>query len=54
MGGQRDIAYENGLAVNAIFDQFGINYQTNTYDGGHTFLTWRHDLATFAPKLFND
>lgn len=54
MGGKRDIAYENGLAVNAIFDQFGITYQTNTYDGGHTFLTWRHDLATFAPKLFND
>lgn len=54
MGGKRDIAYENGLAVNAIFDQFGIKYQTNTYEGGHTFLTWRHDLATFAPKLFND
>ncbi len=54
MGGKADIAYENGLAVNAILDQFGIKYETHSSETGHTFITWRHDLATFAPKLFNE
>lgn len=52
MGGESDIAYENGLAVNKIFDDYGIKYQTNTYNAGHTFITWRHDLLKFAPLLF--
>ncbi len=52
MGGESDIAYQNGLAVNKIFDEHGIKYETNTYDAGHTFITWRHNLLEFAPLLF--
>ncbi|PHN06823.1 esterase [Flavilitoribacter nigricans] len=52
MGGESDIAYRNGLEVNKIFDKYGIQYETNTYDAGHTFITWRHNLREFAPLLF--
>ncbi|UII25736.1 esterase [Fulvivirga maritima] len=54
MGGEKDIAYENGKALNKIFDQYNIKYQTSTYDAGHTFITWRHNLLEFAPLLFQD
>jgi enterochelin esterase family protein len=52
MGGESDIAYQNGENTKALFDTYGIKYQTNSYPGGHTFRTWRHDLLTFAPLLF--
>jgi enterochelin esterase family protein len=52
MGGETDIAYQNGENTKALFDKYGIKYQTNSYSGGHTFITWRHDLHTFAPLLF--
>lgn len=52
MGGETDIAYQNGINTKALFDKYGIKYETNSYPGGHTFLTWRHDLLTFAPLLF--
>ena len=52
MGGETDIAYANGKAVNDILTRYGIRYQTHSYPAGHTFLTWRHDLETFAPMLF--
>jgi len=52
MGGEKDIAYQNGLNVNALFDKYGIKYQTSTYPAGHTFITWRHNLYEFAPLLF--
>ena len=52
MGGEKDIAYQNGLEVNKILDKYGIKYETNTYDAGHTFITWRHNLLEFAPLLF--
>lgn len=52
MGGEQDIAYQNGQNTLALLDKYGIKYQTNDYPAGHTFLTWRHDLLTFAPLLF--
>jgi enterochelin esterase family protein len=52
MGGEKDIAYQNGLNVNKLFDKYGIKYQTSTYPSGHTFITWRHNLYEFAPLLF--
>jgi len=52
MGGEKDIAYKNGENTKALFDKFGIKYQTNSYPAGHTFITWRHNLAEFAPMLF--
>ncbi len=52
MGGETDIAYENGKNVNALFDKYGIKYTTATYPAGHTFITWRHNLFEFAPLLF--
>jgi enterochelin esterase family protein len=52
MGGEKDIAYQNGKNVLALFDKMGIKYTTNDYRAGHTFITWRHNLAEFAPLLF--
>lgn len=52
MGGEKDIAYQNGKNVLALFDKYGIKYKTNDYPKAHTFLTWRHNLAEFAPLLF--
>ncbi len=52
MGGEKDIAYQNGVNTKALFKKFGIQYQEHSYPAGHTFLTWRHDLHTFAPLLF--
>ena len=52
MGGEKDIAYKNGENTKALFDKFGIRYQTNSYPAGHTFIAWRHNLAEFAPLLF--
>lgn len=52
MGGQEDIAYQNGKNCLALFDKFGIRYVTNDYPAAHTFITWRHNLAEFAPLLF--
>jgi enterochelin esterase family protein len=53
MGGEKDIAFKNGENTRAIFDKFGIKYQTNSYPAGHTFITWRHNLAEFTPLLFH-
>lgn len=52
MGGEQDIAYENGKHTLALLDKYGITYTTNSYPAGHTFITWRHNLLTFAPLLF--
>jgi enterochelin esterase family protein len=52
MGGEKDIAYQNGKNVLALFDKYGIKYKTNDYPAGHTFITWRHNLYEFAPLLF--
>lgn len=52
MGGEKDIAYQNGKNVNALLDKYGIHYVTNSYPAGHTFITWRHNLYEFAPLLF--
>jgi len=52
MGGEKDIAYQNGKNVNALFDKYGIKYTTASYPAGHTFITWRHNLYEFAPLLF--
>jgi len=52
MGGEKDIAYQNGKNVLAMFDKYGIKYVTNDYPAGHTFITWRHNLLEFAPLLF--
>lgn len=52
MGGEKDIAYQNGLNTKALFDKYGIRYETDSYPAGHTFITWRHNLKDFAPLLF--
>jgi len=52
MGGEKDIAYQNGLNTKALFDKYGIHYETDSYPAGHTFITWRHNLKDFAPMLF--
>jgi enterochelin esterase family protein len=52
MVGEKDIAYQNGKNVLALFDKYGIRYQTNDFPAGHTFITWRHNLYEFAPLLF--
>ena len=52
MGGEKDIAYQNGVNTKALFDKYGIRYETDSYPAGHTFITWRHNLKDFAPPLF--
>lgn len=52
MGGETDIAYQNGLNTLALLDRHGIRHETADYPGGHTFVTWRRNLAEFAPLLF--
>lgn len=52
MGGEHDIAWQNGENTKALFSKHGIRFQPNSYPGGHTFLTWRHNLKDFAPLLF--
>lgn len=52
MGGEKDIAYENGKAVNALLNKYGIRYKAVDYPAGHTFITWRRNLYEFAPLLF--
>ena len=52
MGGEQDIAYNNGKNMLALLDKNDIKYKTNTYAAGHTFVTWRHNLYEFAPLLF--
>ena len=52
MGGESDIAYKNNINTMALFDKYGIKYQYESIDGGHTFLVWRRNLRDFAPLLF--
>jgi enterochelin esterase family protein len=52
MGGEEDIAYENGENTKELLDKYGVNYQTSSYPAGHTFITWRRNLLEFAPMLF--
>ncbi|MEH6679224.1 MAG: alpha/beta hydrolase-fold protein [Sediminicola sp.] len=52
MGGKEDIAHQNGSTMMVKLDEIGIKYEYGEYPGGHTWPVWRHDLYTFAPKLF--
>ncbi len=40
MGGEQDIAYQNGKNTLALLDKYGIKYQTNDFPAGHTLLNW--------------
>lgn len=51
-GGPEDIAYDNGKAMLARFDEIGIKYDYFEYPGGHTWPVWRESLWQFAQKLF--
>jgi enterochelin esterase-like enzyme len=55
IGDTTDIAYEGNVAVRAMFDRVGIEYEFGGVypDSGHTWHVWRHNLADFAPRLFN-
>jgi enterochelin esterase family protein len=50
--GRSDIAKPNSEAMLRLFDQHGLHYRVLQTDGGHTWYNWRHDLAQFAPLLF--
>ena len=52
MGGPEDIAYANNKIMRARMDELGIKYVYSEYPGGHTWPVWRHDLYSFAQKLF--
>jgi enterochelin esterase-like enzyme len=52
MGGEKDIAYANGVNVSTLLNKYNIQYKTSDYPAGHTFITWRHNLYEFAPLLF--
>jgi enterochelin esterase family protein len=50
--GPPDIAWENNIATRALFDKYRIEYTFEQNSGGHVWDTWRHNLRSFAPKLF--
>jgi enterochelin esterase-like enzyme len=50
--GATDIARPNSLAMLEMFDRCGLTYVAKETDGGHTWMNWRHYLASFAPLLF--
>jgi enterochelin esterase-like enzyme len=52
MGGEHDIAYENGENTKSILAEHGVHFEEASYPAGHTFITWRHNLLEFAPLLF--
>jgi enterochelin esterase-like enzyme len=51
-GGKEDIAWKNGQAMVAKFDEMKIRYAYSEYPGGHTWPVWRNNLFHFAQLLF--
>ena len=52
-GGPTDIAYNNCKETLGYLDELGIGYKyMENAQGGHSWITWRADLATLAPTLF--
>ncbi len=51
-GGKEDIAWKNGQAMLAKFDEMKINYKYSEYPGGHSWPVWRNNLYNFAQLLF--
>jgi enterochelin esterase-like enzyme len=51
-GGPEDIAYENGMETQKLFDDAGIKYKYSESSGGHTWMVWRKNLMELAPLLF--
>ena len=52
-GGPTDIAYNNCKETLGYLDEMGISYKyMENAQGGHSWITWRADLAVLAPTLF--
>ena len=51
-GGPEDIAYRNCKETLGYLDAAGVRYRYMEGPGGHSWITWRRDLATLAPTLF--
>ena len=51
-GGPEDLAYDNGMETQKLFNGAGIKYQYSESPGGHTWVVWRKNLWDIAPLLF--
>ena len=52
-GGEADIAYRNCQEALGYLKEAGVNYEyLENAQAGHSWITWRADLATLAPTLF--
>lgn len=51
-GGDSDGASRNTPLTRAIFTKYGIESELSEMNGGHTMYVWRHDLSSFAKKIF--
>lgn len=52
-GGPADIAWKNCKVTLKYLDEAGVKYEyMENSQAGHTWVTWRADLATLAPTLF--
>lgn len=51
-GGESDGAARSTPPARAIFTKYGIESDLSVMDGGHTMYVWRHDLRSFAQKIF--
>lgn len=51
-GGSSDGATENTHPTRDLFTKHGVKSEFSEMEGGHTMYVWRHDLRSFAQKLF--
>jgi len=51
-GGEADGASRNTPPTRDLFTKYGIESEYTQMEGGHTMYVWRHDLRSFAQKLF--
>jgi enterochelin esterase family protein len=51
-GGSTDMATQNTAPTRAVFTKHGVPSELSEMEGGHTMYVWRHDLHSFAQKIF--
>ncbi len=53
-GGSTDGATSNTPPTRNLFTKYGVESDYSEMEGGHTMYVWRHDLYSFAQKIFKD
>jgi enterochelin esterase family protein len=53
-GGSTDRATGNTPPTRNLFTKYGVESDYSEMEGGHTMYVWRHDLQSFAQKIFKN